>query len=129
VTTPAEPNNRRYRIRWFEAPVNRTGPWAEHVIQTNVETVHHFVGIADFDLDGDFDVATALTHLGDNPKIKLFLNLDGRGSFSSPQIIANTSSHSMKLVRVKGDRGTSLFGADYGIRGPTPVRLFRWREN
>jgi hypothetical protein len=32
----------------------------------------------------------------------------------------------MKFVRVGNDAGLSLFGADYGSRPSTPVRLFRW---
>jgi hypothetical protein len=129
VTSPAEPHNGRGRISWFQAPADPTGLWAERVIQSGVETVHHFVGVADLDLDGDLDVASALTHLGDKPTIKLFLNQDGKGSFGAPQIIAKTSSHSMKFVRVGSDKGLSLFGADYGNRGQTPIRLFRWRAN
>lgn len=129
VTSPAEPNNGRGRISWFQAPANPLGTWTERVIQSDVETVHHFVGVADLDLDGDLDVASALTHLGDAPAIKLFVNRDGKGSFGAPQIIARTSSHSMKLVRVGGDAGPSLFGADYGNLGATPIRLFRWRAN
>lgn len=127
VISPAEPNNGRGRISWFQAPANPTGGWAERVIQSGVETVHHFVGVADLDRDGNLDVASALTHLGDSPAIKLFLNRDGKGTFGAPQIIAPTSSHSMKFVRVGSDAGLSLFGADYGNRGATPIRLFRWR--
>ena len=129
VTSPAEPNNGRYRVSWFQAPANPTGGWAEHVIQDNVETVTHFVGVADVDRDGDLDIASALTHLADNPSIKLYLNRDHRGAFNAPQIIAHTSSHSMKFVRVGNDAGPSLFGADYGNLGRTPIRLFRWRAN
>lgn len=129
VTSPAEPNNGRGRISWFQAPASATSAWAERVIQGDVETVHHFVGVADLDLDGDLDVASALTHLGDSPAIKLFVNRDGKGTFGAPQIIARMSSHSMKFVRVGTDRGLSLFGADYGTAGPTPIRLFRWRAN
>ena len=75
------------------------------------------------------DIASALTHLADNPSIKLYLNRDHRGAFNAPQIIAHTSSHSMKFVRVGNDAGPSLFGADYGNLGRTPIRLFRWRAN
>ena len=128
VTSPAEPNGERYRISWFEAPADPTdGPWREHVIQDNVETVHHFVGVVDADLDGDLDVFSALTHLGDSPKIKLFVNRDGKGGFGAPRILAYTSSHSMKFLRVGQDAGLSLFGADYGNQGRTPIRLLRWR--
>lgn len=130
VTAPAEPNNQRYRISWFEAPADPTdGPWPEHVIQDNVETVHHFVGAVDADLDGDLDVFSALTHLGDSPKVKLFVNRDGKGDFGAPRILAYTSSHSMKFLRVGQDAGLSLFGADYGNAGATAIRLFRWRAD
>ena len=127
VTSPAEPAGKYHQILWFEAPANPYGGWARRVIQNNVERVTHFVGTADLDLDGDLDVATALTQKAANPQIKLHLNTDGKGAFANPPtIIANASSHSMKFVRVGTDAGLSLFGADYATPTRTPVMLYRW---
>ncbi len=127
VTSPAEPAGKYHQILWFVAPANPFALWGRRVIQNNVERVTHFVGTGDFDLDGDLDVVTALTQKAANPQIKLHVNTDGRGSFANPPtIIANASSHSMKLVRVGSDAGPSLFGADYDTPNRTPVMLYRW---
>lgn len=130
VAAPAEPAGELHQIRWFEAPADPVkGKWTTHVIESEVERVAHFVGVADLDLDGDLDVASALTQKADAPRIKIHLNRNGTGNFDAPRVIARTSSHSMKFVRVGSDRGFSLFGADYDDRGSTPVRLFRWQRN
>jgi hypothetical protein len=127
VASPAEPAGQYHQILWFEAPANPYAGWARRVIQNNVERVTHFVGTADLDLDGDLDVATALTQKAANPQIKLHVNTDGKGTFANaPTIIANASSHSMKFVRVGSDAGLSLFGADYANPIRTPVMLYRW---
>ena len=129
VTSPAEPPRQFHEILWFEAPRDPVaGGWQTHVIQSNVERVSHFVGVADIDLDGDLDVATALTEKARNPQIKVHLNTNGAGQFAKPWIIAERSSHSMKFVRVGSDAGLSLFGADYDTPIRTPVRLYRWRR-
>jgi hypothetical protein len=129
VTSPAHPDTERYRISWFEAPANPEATWREHVIQDKVRTVTHFVDVADLDLDGDLDVASATDQLSDVPKLKVHINTNGAGTSWRLQIIANTSSHSMKFVRVGNDAGPSLFGADYGEPQRTPVRLFRWTRD
>jgi hypothetical protein len=127
VTSPAEPAGGYHQVLWFEGPTNPYGGWGRRVIQNNVERVTHFVGVADLDVDGDFDVASALTQKAANPQIKFHVNSDGRGTFANPPtIIANTSSHSMKFVRVGSDAGLSLFGADYDTPIRTPVMLYRW---
>ncbi len=128
VTSPAEPPRRYHQLMWFEAPRDpTTGKWIPHVIEERVERVAHFVGVADIDLDGDLDIATALTQKAADPQIKLYLNNDG--GFAKPRVIASLSSHSMKFVRVGSDAGPSLFGADYDTPIRTPVRLFRWRRD
>jgi hypothetical protein len=127
VVSPAAPAGQYHQILWFEAPANPYGGWARRVIQNNVERVTHFVGVADLDLDGDLDVASALHEKAANPQIKFHVNGDGRGTFvNPPTIIANASSHSMKFVRVGSDAGLSLFGADYDRPSRTPVMLYRW---
>ena len=77
AVSPSEPRGRFGDIAWYRAPADPTGTWTKVLIQGHVETVHHFIGVADFDGDGDNDVATAMTHVGTNPKVKLFYNTDG----------------------------------------------------
>ena len=129
ITSPAEPPRQYHATLWFEAPRDPIdGTWVPHIIEGGVERVTHFVGVADLDLDGDLDVASALTQKALNPQIKLHLNRNGTGQFGDPIVIDRRSSHSMKFVRVGSDAGLSLFGADYDTPGRTTVRLYRWRR-
>ena len=126
VVSPAEPAGCRDRVSWFKAPAQpSTGQWVEHVIEPDVECVVHFVGVADFDLDGNSDVATAMMQQGQDPKIKVYYNKDGNGDFGSPTIVANTSSHSMKIIDVDRDGHKSLFGADWNRSPTTAIKLWR----
>lgn len=125
VVSPSEPKGGKGDIAWYQAPATTANGWTKRTIQAGVESVHHFIGVADFDGDGDNDVATAMTHVGTNPKVKIFYNTDGAGTFGPASIIANTSSHSMKIVDIAGDGLKSLYGADYGNRGPTEIDLWR----
>ena len=127
VTSPAEPAGGFDKIMWFDAPRDPFQVWPQRTIELNVERVTHFVGVADLDLDGDLDVASALTQRAANPQIKFHVNSDGRGTFTSPPIIIdNASSHSMKFVQVGDDAGESLFGADYDTPVRTRIMLYRW---
>jgi len=125
VVSPSEPKGGTGDIAWYQAPATATNGWTKKVIQAGVESVHHFVGVADFDGDGDNDVATAMTHVGTNPKVKIFYNTNGAGAFGPASIVANTSSHSMKIIDVDRDGLKSLYGADYGNMGPTEIDLWQ----
>ncbi len=122
VVSPAEPAGRKHNVSWFEAPAQRTGRWIEHVLERNVESVVHFCGIADFDRNGQSDIVTAMTQKGRNPKIKVYMNITNRNSAGSTATVADTSSHSMKLLVVEGR--PSLVGADYANPGATPIKLW-----
>ena len=125
VVTPSEPKGGVGDIAWYLAPATTTNGWTKRVIQAGVESVHHFVGVADFDQDDDNYVATAMTHVGTNPKVKLFYNTDGKGTFGPASIVANTSSHSMKIVDLANNGLKSLYGADYGNTGATEIDLWQ----
>ena len=113
VLSPSELAGQTYRISWFEAPENRTAAWTEHVVLPHVEAVHHFVGAADFDLDGDVDIVTAQMHQGRDPdQVQLLLN-DGQGAQWKPQVISENGSHSMRVFDVDGDGDKDLFGANH----------------
>ena len=127
VVSPAHRAGSFGRVSWFRNPEDPSpySQWHETVIEGGVERDVHFIGIADFDGDGDNDVATAMTELTRNPKIKLHFNQNGNGAFGAPQILANTSSHNMQVMDID-NRGTpSLMGADYNRGERTWVKLWR----
>ncbi|MPY87490.1 MAG: hypothetical protein GEU99_06180 [Luteitalea sp.] len=114
VLSPAELEGQRYRISWFEATGDPTsGVWTEHVIDPDVEAVHHFVGLADFDLDGHLDVATAEMEQGEDPdEVKVYLNR-GNGADWRKQVIDTRGSHSMRIMDIDGSGAPDLFGANW----------------
>jgi hypothetical protein len=113
VLSPSEKAGGVYRVSWFEAPRNpRTGAWREHVVEDNVETVLHFVGVADFDRDGQLDIAAAAMHQGKSPQIRVYLN-GGKGHTWIKNVVAPTSSHSMRIADVDGDGLPDLYGANW----------------
>ena len=61
VVAPAEPEGERGDVAWYEAPATTTDGWTKHVVEGGVESVHHFIEVADFDQDGTIDIATAST--------------------------------------------------------------------
>ena len=115
------------RLSWFKGPEDPAAGaiWPEMLIEDFVEADHHFLGFGDFDRDGTMDIATAMTELTVNPKIKLFLNLAGDGTFAPPLIVADTSSHGMQILAVGTDDYLSLVGADYNRTVRTPIKLWR----
>ena len=120
VLSPAESAGERYRISWFEAPSDRTVEWAEHVIDADVEAVHHFVGVADFDMDGRADIVSAMMHSGKPPtEVKIYVNQDF-GSSWYKEVLSTKGSHSMRIVDIDGDGDPDLFGANFSGERQNP---------
>jgi hypothetical protein len=115
VLSPSELAGGTYRLSWFEAPTDpRGGVWKEHVVKDPVESVLHFVGAADFDMDGTIDIVTAEMQQGADPdEITVYLNTNGDGLAWSPKVVATTGSHSMRVVDVDGDGDMDLYGANW----------------
>ena len=113
VMSPAETAGARYRISWFEAPRDRTVEWDEHIVDSDAEAVHHFVGIADFDQDGRADIVSAMMHQGRAPaEVKIYVNQDSGRSWSK-QVLSTRGSHNMRIVDIDGDGDPDLFGANW----------------
>jgi hypothetical protein len=113
VMSPAEPAGEHYRIAWFEAPLEPVGEWPEHIIENDVETVHHSLGVADFDRDGRLDVISAAMHQGKAPtEIKVYLN-HGAGTGWTRRVIATSASHNIRVFDADGDGDSDFFGANW----------------
>jgi len=126
VLAPSESAGGSYRISWFEAPADPGQLWTEHPIDPAVETVHHFVGVADLDGDRDLDLAAAEMHQGDDPdEVKVYWN-GGAGAAWTKQVLAGTGSHSMRLADLDGDGDADLAGANWS-GAHQPVELWRNR--
>ena len=71
-------------LAWYQAPLDPvSGTWVLRVIDAAVDHVHTFKS-ADFDADGDLDLATAEMHIGPDPdRVTLYLN--GGGGSAGPR--------------------------------------------
>lgn len=113
VMSPAETAATRYRISWFEAPHDRTAEWVEHIVEADVEAVHHFVGVADFDKDGRADIVSSMMHQGTAPaEVKIYINQNS-GRTWYKQVVSTRGSHNMRIVDIDGDGDPDLFGANW----------------
>ncbi len=112
--SPSELEEQTYKISWFEAPEDpEASDWTEHIVEDDVETVYHFVGIADLDNDGNADIATAeMAQGGDPDEVKVYIN-DGGGLSWTKQVLAESGSHSMRLADIDNDNDIDLFGANW----------------
>ena len=115
------------RLSWFKGPADPAADvvWPETSIENDVESDHHSLGIADMGHDGHNDIVTAMTELTTNPKVKIYYNTNGNGTFAPPEIVADASSHSMQIIEVGTDGRLSLLGADYNKTRRTPIKLWR----
>ena len=113
VLAPAEPQGKRYRISWFEAPGSNDSEWLEHIIDPDVESVHHFIAARDMDNDGNVDIVTAEMHQGNSPHdIAVYWGSAAIREWVK-EVIATTGSHSMRVVDIDNDGDFDLFGANW----------------
>lgn len=114
ILAPSELAEQRYRISWFEAPEDPTvSEWTEHVVDGDVEAVHHYLGVADFNQDGHLDISTAEMEQGQDPdEVKIYLNAGG-GAAWHKQVIYTGGSHSMRILDVDNNGVPDLFGGNW----------------
>jgi hypothetical protein len=115
ILAPAELKGGTHRIAWYEAPAAATaGNWKQHVVEEPVETVIHALVVADFNADGQLDVAAAHMHQGKSPQdVVVYLNTGG-GLQWKRQVIATTGSHDIVAADLDGDGRPDLLGANHG---------------
>jgi hypothetical protein len=114
VLAPAEAKESRYRLSWFENPDDVHATWTEHVIDADIETVHHFVGVGDMNNDTRPDVVTAEMHQSVDPdEIKIYFSSEPSGEGWRERVLGTAGSHSMRLMDADGDGDLDLFGANW----------------
>lgn len=112
LLSPSELQGQTYHISWFEAPTDPKLIWKEHIVVDSVETVVHFIGAADFDLDGGMDFMIAEMKQGTFPhEVDVFYNL-GENSWKK-EVISTEGSHSMRLFDFDGEGDMDAFGANH----------------
>ena len=126
ILSPSESAGGMHRISYFRSPIDpKSTGWTEIIVDANAETVHHFVGCADFDRDGDMDIASAEMQQGTDPdEVKIYENQGNNTAFTKV-VISSGGSHSMRIVDTDGDGDPDLFGANWS--GTQPVKL--WLNN
>jgi hypothetical protein len=112
VMSPSELKGSYYRISWFEAPLDRMEIWKEHVVVPEIETVVHYIGTADFDDDGNTDIAYAEMTQGVDPDEVVILFNSGVTHWGK-SVISNGGSHSMRITDIDNDGDPDLFGANW----------------
>ena len=124
VLAPSEREGGRYKIAWFEAPKDPRRPgWRAHVVVADVESVCHFVGLADFDGDGQKDVAYAEMSQGaGDDEVKVMFNRGRKTEVGFADdwrsfLVSVDGSHSMRVLDADGDGRPDLFGANWSANG------------
>ncbi len=114
ILAPAELAGQYYKFAWYEAPVSPGGTWKEHVIVPRIECVIHSLALADFDCDGQLDIAYAEMHQGEDPdEVVILINQDkGRGWYK--HLLSTRGSHELVVADFDGDGRPDLLGANHG---------------
>ena len=111
VMSPSELAGHYYRLSWFQQPENPDSLWNEHVLIDSIETVIHFVGLEDFNLDHKLDVAYANMRQGKYPNEVAILQQLDLGWKKT--VLSNGGSHSMRITDLDGDGDPDLYGANW----------------
>lgn len=124
VLSPSELRGESYKLAWYKAPPDPTSDrWTEHVIVEPIECVIHGLAVADFDLDGDIDVAYAEMHQGADPDEVCVMFNSGRGATWQKQVLSQHGSHDIVAADIDGDGDPDIIGANHA--NVHPLQLWR----
>ncbi len=115
ILSPSELAGHYYHVSWFESPKNPARLWKEHIVIDTIETVIHFVGAADFNLDGKMDFMLSHMQQGADPD-EVAVYYQGKANRWNKEVLSNGGCHSMRLFDCDGDGDIDAFGGN-------------WREN
>ena len=114
VLTPSELAGQHYKISWFEQPIKlKEDTWIEHNLVDSIECVIHGVAVADFDSDGEIDIAYSEMHQGQDPDEVVILINNGNGQDWDKMILSEKGSHSIEVADINGDTMPDILGANW----------------
>jgi type 1 glutamine amidotransferase len=106
------PSESAGRISWFEMPGNPLKEtWIEHIILPSVSYVHR-VRVADFDNDGNLDVAFAEMDQSKTNRIGIIYN-DAAGTSWTPQVLGTTAGHNIAVGDIENDGDVDILNANW----------------
>jgi hypothetical protein len=113
---------------WYEAPTDpRNGAWIKHTIGPMSYVHQGSLQVADFDGDGNPDIAFAEQEQSASKRIGVYFSSQAASSWSL-QVLAATGGHNLKAGVVGNDSHPSLLCANHGFYGaPNPLEL--WQNN
>ncbi len=117
VLSPSEENG---KLSWFEQ--QPAGTWTEHVIDTNLSSVHGFIPV-DLDRDGLIDLVSS-EYRGQG-RLTIYRQIRTNGAITWQATHLGTDLlHNIQAADLNGDCRTDFFGA-YSLSANTPVVLYR----
>ena len=99
-----------YDLAWYECPPNpeEVDMWPKHIIRSDYNKAH-CAKLADFDMDGDLDVLTAVTW--DQREIRIYLN-DNATFQNSLKVIDGKGIYSGDIADMDGDGDIDIVAED-----------------
>jgi len=112
LMSPSELAGNYYHVSWFEASENPGSIWIEHIVVDSIEAVIHFIGAADFNLDGNMDFMIAQMGQGADPD-EVAVYYQRNGDRWEKEVISTGGSHSMRLFDFDEDGDMDAMGANH----------------